>query len=261
MGGNGWALSGDQRLGVLGTLNYGRSFKKRTAKIKDYFPKVDPVTTEEVIGVENDIDAEQGEDKVNWGALGSVSYWLSQKHRFTLTGLHTQLADASTNFSTGTYENFNGPVKSAQLRYISRALNLAQLRGEHDFSALNKATLGWNASYSVASRAEPDTRTTAYVQNTASGVWNAVGNGSGGVHEFSDQAEKQKGGGLDWIQPITKDPDDAKLKLGGLLSSRERDYKARRFWFKETKGADDSLFKCGTEYQLCLLYTSPSPRD
>lgn len=248
--GNGWALGKEQRIGVLGTLNYGRSYRLRNAKVKDYFPKVDPVTNQEVIGVENDIESEQGEDKVTWGALGSVSYWPSLKHRLTLTGLHTQLADATTNFSTGTYENFQGPVKSVQMRYASRALNMLQLRGEHDFTSLNRAQLTWNASYSVASRDEPDTRTTAYNFNEVRNEWSALGNGTNGIHQFSEQAEKQLGAGLDWTQPITSDPERVKMKLGGLVSNRDRDYKARRFAFDQTLRSDSTLFKCGDTYTL-----------
>lgn len=248
--GNGWAIGEEQRIGVLATLNYGRSYRRRAAKIKDYFPKIDPLTNEEVVGVENDIDAQQGEDKVNWGALGSVSYWPSLRHRITLTGLHTQLADATTNFSSGRYENFQGPVKSVQLRYASRALNMLQLRGEHDFKPLNNAQLAWNTTYSVASRDEPDTRTTAYNRNEVTGIWSALGNGTNGIHQFSTQNEKQLGAGLDWTQPITSDPDRAKLKAGGLLSNRDRDYKARRFAFDQTMRSDPTLFRCGMDYQL-----------
>jgi TonB-dependent receptor len=249
--GNGWSLPGDQRLGVLGTLNYGRSFRRRSYHRVDFQPDVEAGTGRRIISPENEFDGEQGEDKVNWGTLGSVSYWPSTKHRVTLTGLHTQLADATTNLSLGAYENLQGPVQSAQLRYVSRALNLLQLRGEHDFPFLNKATLAWNASYSVASRDEPDTRTTAYNFNDVTNSWSATTNGSSGIHQFSEQSEKQRGGGLDWTQPLLSNPDRAKLKVGGLLSSRDRDYKARRFAFnKKLRGADTALFECGPVYEL-----------
>lgn len=249
--GNGWTLPGDQRLGVLATLNYGRSFRLRKAIRRDFQPDVEPVTGKAILSTENDIRSEQGEDKVNWGALASVSYWPSTKHRITLTGLHTQLADATTNLSVGTYENLNGEVTTARLRYISRALNMLQLRGEHDFSALNKATLTWNASYSVASRDEPDTRTTAYQFNEVLNSWNATTNGSGGIHQFSDQSEKQRGGGLDWTQPVTKNPEVAKLKVGGLVSQREREFTTRRFVFNPiTRGGKPELLGCGPVYQL-----------
>jgi TonB-dependent receptor len=248
--GNGWTLPGDQRLGVLATLNYGRSYRVRKATRRDFQPDVEPGTGRAIITEQNNIHAAQGEDKVTWGSLGSVSYWPSMRHRLTLTGLHTQLADASTNVSIGTYENLQGEVRTAQLRYVSRALNMLQLRGEHDFPVLNKATLTWNASLSVASRAEPDTRTTVYDFNEVRQSWTADTTGAGGVHQFSDQSEKQRGGGLDWTQPITKNPDLLKLKVGGLLSSRDRDYSTRRLVFTKKRGADSAPFECGAVYSL-----------
>jgi TonB-dependent receptor len=249
--GNGWKLPNDQRLGMLGTFNYGRSFRNRKAHRTDFQPEAEPGTGQPVIGIENDIDSEQGEDKVNWGALGTVSYWPAQKHRLSVTGIHTQLADATTNFSTGTYENLNGTVKSAQLRYVSRALNMLQLRGEHDFSKLNKAQLSWNASYSVATRNEPDSRTTAYQFNEVRDSWSANTNGSSGEHQYIEQGEKQRGAGLDWTQPFTSNPDVGKLKLGGLFSQRDRDYQARRFIFNRVRRPEDpSLFECGPVYYL-----------
>ncbi len=250
--GNGWKLPNDQRLGMLGTFNYGRAFRNRKAHRTDFQPEVEPGTGKQTIGIENDIDSQQGEDKVNWGALGTVSYWPAQKHRLSVTGIHTQLADATTNFSTGTYENLDGIVKSAQLRYVSRALNMVQLRGEHDFTALNKAQLSWNASYSVASRAEPDTRTTAYQYIAVRDSWSANSNGSSGEHQYIDQGEKQRGAGFDWTQPFTKNADIGKVKIGGLFSQRDRDYQARRFIFNKVRPrpADPSLFECGPDYYL-----------
>jgi hypothetical protein len=248
--GNGWSLPGEQRLGVLATLNYGRSYRLRNATRKDFQPDIEPGTGREIITEQNNIQSVQGEDKVNWGSLGSVSYWPSMRHRFTLTGLHTQLADATTNVSVGRYENLEGEVRTAQLRYVSRALNMLQLRGEHEFPVLNKAALTWNASLSVASRTEPDTRTTAYEFNDVSNKWVADSTGASGVHQFSDQSEKQRGGGLDWTQPITKNPEVAKIKVGGLVSTRDRDYSTRRLLLEKKRGADTSLFACDTPYQL-----------
>lgn len=248
--GNGWKLQGDQRLGALATLNYGRSYRRRTATRRDFDQDRDPVTGQSVLLTENDIQAEQGEDKVSWGSLGSLSYWPNLRDRITLTGLHTQLADAATNLSLGRYKNLQGYVQSAQLRYVSRALNMLQLRGEHDFPSLGKASLTWNASYSVATRDEPDTRTTAYEFNDVQQKWIADTTGAGGVHQFSDQGEKQRGGGVDWTQPLGKNAELVKLKLGGLISNRVREYTTRRFVFKKKRGADQSLFECDTAYQL-----------
>jgi TonB-dependent receptor len=70
-----------------------------------------------------------------------------------------------------------------------------------------------------------------------------------GSHLFTTQGETSVGGGLDWTQPFTKAADSSKLKFGGLLSHKSRDFKARRFHYAPTAG-DTSLlaFSCGATF-------------
>jgi outer membrane receptor protein involved in Fe transport len=253
VGGNGWKIGEDQRLGVLASFNYGRTYKLRKADVRVYVPDLEMGPDgEEISTVRADktIALEQGEDKVNWGALASASYWLSQSHRISLTGLHTQLADAQTQLARGLYQDLGGEVANGQLRYVSRALNFLQLRGEHQLKSLNRAEINWNASYSVASRDEPDTRNTVYQFNAPQNSWNAINIKENGSHLFAGQTEKALGAGADWTQPLTTDPEVAKLKLGGLFSSKKRDFAARRFSFQRPRGAALDNFQCGPVYEL-----------
>lgn len=252
--GRGWQLGGEQRLGALASINYSRSYKLYEGKIAQYQPDVlthPDGTTEKILAPYLKTEFERGVDKVNWGALGSVSYWASQAHRFTLLGIHTQLADSAAQLVQGANSNLGGTYATANLRYVSRALNVLQVRGEDDFKQLNRAELRWWASYSVASRNEPDTRDTAYLFNEDSISWNSVSTPENGSHFFSDQSEKTKAAGIDWSQPVTKDPEDLKVKLGGLVSSKDRDFAGRRFSFGRTDGAPTDLFRCpGQTYDL-----------
>jgi hypothetical protein len=253
VGGNGWRIGTDQRLGVLASFNYGRSYKIRETALRVFVPDVEvgaDGVERSTVRADKDIKLEQGEDKVNWGALGGVSYWFSQSQRVSLTGLHTQLADATTQVARGLYQDLGGEVANAQLRYVSRALNFVQLRGEHEFKVLNRAELTWNASYSVASRDEPDTRNTVYQFNAPQNSWNAINIKENGSHLFAAQTEKAFGAGLDWTQPLTTNPEVAKVKLGGLASSKKRDFAARRFSFLRPRGAALDVFQCGAEYRL-----------
>ena len=103
-----------------------------------------------------------------------MSYWLSQNHRFTLLGLHTQLADSTAQLLQGVYASRGASVATAHLNYVSRALNVLQLRGEDDFKQLNHAELRWYGSYSLAARDEPNTRDTAYQFNEDTVSWNSI---------------------------------------------------------------------------------------
>jgi hypothetical protein len=251
VGGNGWTIGEEQRAGVLATFNYGRSFRTRESQLQYFRPDIianpDGSETRTVV-VDRTLDVEQGEDRVNWGGMATGSYWLNRSHRFSLTFMHTQLADAATRFSFLDYQE-GQHLANGQLRYVSRAMNVAQLRGEHDFAVLNKAAVDWNAYYSIANRDEPDTRNTVY-QLGLDNVWNPVGE-TNGSHLFAGQTERSMGAGLNWTQPLLEDPEDLKLKVGGAVSSKKRDFAARRFLYSKNRTADASLFSCpGPDYDL-----------
>ncbi len=251
--GSGWRLTDDQRLGLLASFNYGRSYKLRQSRVQVFVPDLDIDASGEAVSTvraDKSLEIEQGEDRVNWGALASASYGLSHSHRVTLTGLHTQLADASTQLTKGLYRDLGGEVANGQLRYVARALNFLQLRGENRFEPLNDAELTWNASYSVASRDEPDTRNTVYQFNAPQQSWNAINIKENGSHLFAGQSEKAFGAGLDWTSPLAADLELAKLKVGGLVSIKRRDFAARRFSFVRPRGAPAGAFQCGPVYEL-----------
>jgi TonB-dependent receptor len=250
--GRGWNLGGEQRVGVLASLNYSRSYQLITGRINQYQPDfvLDPDGTKRAtVAPTLQLTGQRGFDKVNWGGLASASYWLSQNHRFTLLGLHTQLADSSAQLLQGVYASRGAEVATGNLKYVSRALNVLQLRGEDDFKQLNHAELRWYGSYSLAARDEPNTRDTAYQFNEDTVSWNSISTPENGSHFYSNQSEKTKGAGLDWSQPLLKDPETLKVKVGGLLSSKDRDFAARRFSFGKERGAPNDLFFCpGASY-------------
>jgi TonB dependent receptor/Carboxypeptidase regulatory-like domain/TonB-dependent Receptor Plug Domain len=252
--GRGWNIGGEQRIGVLASLNYARSYQLVTGRINQYQPDFvqDPDGTKHTtVAPTLLVSGEKGIDKVNWGGLASASYWLSQNHRFTLLGLHTQLADSSAQVLQGVYASRGASVATANLRYVSRALNVLQLRGEDDFKQLNHAELRWYGSYSVAARDEPNTRDTAYQFNEDTVSWNSISTPENGSHFYATQNEKTKGAGLDWTQPILKNPEDLKVKVGGLVSKKDRNFAARRFAYGKERGAPNDLFFCpGATYDI-----------
>jgi hypothetical protein len=251
VGGNGWAIGEEQRVGVLATFNYGRSFRTRESQLQYFRPDFvnnPDGSVKPTVVVDRTLDVQQGEDRVSWGGMATGSYWLNRANRFSLTLMHTQLADATTRLSFLDYQE-GQHLANGQLRYVSRAMNVAQLRGEHDFAVLNKAAVDWNAYYSVANRDEPDTRNTVY-QRGLDNTWNPVGE-TNGSHLFAGQNEKSIGGGLNWTQPLLKDPEDLKLKVGGAASKKTRDFAARRFLYSKNQKADASLFSCpGPDYEI-----------
>jgi TonB-dependent receptor len=139
-----------------------------------------------------------------------------------LTGIRTTLSDNRTQYLSGYHDVRGVDIHATRLAFVTRALNLGMLQGEHRFPDLNRAELDWNLVYSVATRDEPDRRDAVWSQGNQTRYVDAY---ESGRHFYSDQSEKQRGAGLNWTQPL--DQLENKVKVGGLVSLRDRDFNSR----------------------------------
>jgi TonB-dependent receptor len=128
-------------------------------------------------------------------------------------------------------------IRDERLRFQNRGLLYGQLRGEHKL-----ASIRWRPLQARATSADPDLRETVYAQNAAGGLSFRDGSLSG-QHFFSAQGETSRAVGLDYAQPLTKNPDRPKtLSVGGLLSLRGRSFASRRLRFQRKSGADAAVY-------------------
>jgi TonB-dependent receptor len=245
--GDSWELGGERKLGAVAAIGYGRSFniRKGTRRVLD--PDVN-----EPSGLTALVDGEEerGIDTVSWGAYGSLSYELNKNHRLSLIGLHSQLSDKTTTSFQGFYKDVNSQVNSTRLEYVTRTLDYLQLSGEHHFPDFERAQLDWFASVARAERTEPDTRNTVYTLNTetdpANPFWAYYDSSQSGQHFWADQYENSVGSGLSWTQPVTPEgAPETRVKFGGLVNLRTRNFEARRLALRRNRPADDqTVFVC-----------------
>jgi hypothetical protein len=226
--GDSWKLSDSRKLGAVVALTYAHSYQTRMLSARKYTAG-DTASGEKVPTVSDTSDGEQTVDGVRVGAFATVALDLSKSDRLVLTGLRSQGADDSATELEGFDEPASATLRSVHIEYVSRALNVLQLRGTHDLKALNRAELQWNVSLSEATRDQPDTRDVVY-RRSGEGVplsytWSA--GTTSGSHFYSSQSETSLGAGLDYTQPLISQ--STKLKVGGLVNTREREFTARRF--------------------------------
>jgi TonB-dependent receptor len=246
--GDSFKLGNTVKLGVIGALNYGRAWENRRNEIIRVYGN--PVTGQTDLRPLADLRANGTIDKVRWGAFGSAALEISPQHRLNLTGLHSQNADDEAFEIEGEYESVvTGRAHTTRLTYVSRSLDVLQLSGNHDFPSLLDARLDWYGSLASAHRDQPDTRSNLYYLNrdlpTPAWVWQQ--NPQSGSHLFTEQSEATRSAGLDWTQPFKKAEDAPKIKFGGMVTNRERDFDARRFEYTKARGltaADQQLFAC-----------------
>lgn len=245
--GNGWSLGGDQRLGALVTFNYSRAFTSNEDAIARTYSAVGTTGLKRL----NDYKLSFGNDRVSWGSLASISYWPSARHRLTLIGIHTQIADATAQVIQGFDDGRSANINSTRLRYVARSMNFLQLRGEHDFPELSNARLEWNTAVSGANRNEPDTRDVVFQASNGS-EYNIITTPEEGAHLHANQGETAYGGGVDWTQPLAREAEATKLKAGALVSVRSRDFAARRFHLQPSAFHPETgqPITCGTTVAL-----------
>ena len=231
VGGNGWDFGNDRKLGVLASINYGRSFTVREGEIiRDYVG--DPSDPRGVTESRNYVST-LGSDNVQWGGFGSVTYRLSSRHELSLIGLRSTLSDNKAQYVQGFNKDRNQDIWGTRLTFVTRALNFGLLSGKHRFADANSPELEWNLSLSNALRDEPDRRDTVWGSSNGN-PYQFTNVKESGRHFFSEQSEKQFGGGIDYTQPLGGL--DNKLKTGGLVSLRDRNFHARILRFQETSG-------------------------
>ncbi|MGK4003627.1 carboxypeptidase regulatory-like domain-containing protein [Sorangium sp. So ce1036] len=233
-------LGGEQRLGYVATLSYGRKFSARADELINRWRP-----TPQGDGIEQVGDVETGtiRDQVSWGSFASVTYNPGQNHKVTLTGLHSRSSDDAASVANGDPRDGDSVFRDTQLRFTSRALTLGQLQGEHRFEALGGGTLDWKASLSAATSEEPDTREVVYIRDDTSGAYSWDEGTLSGAHFFSDMSDTSYGGQISYVQPLLRGDTPTRLKVGGLINVRDREFNARRFRFKQRPGSDPTLLR------------------
>jgi TonB dependent receptor/Carboxypeptidase regulatory-like domain/TonB-dependent Receptor Plug Domain len=227
--GNSYKLGQNAKLGAIAALSYGRSYELVDLTQRQFAARPLPDGTKALL-IDQEYTGQRGTDAARWGAFGSASLELYRHHTLSVVALHSQSAD-DTTFELESPGGAGVGIHSTHLEYVSRSLNFIQLRGEHRFPTLSDLEIDWHGSLATASRDQPDTRDVRYRRDVRDGVggWSFLSDLSG-EHQYIGQSDTTVTGGLDVLQPLIRsEAHDTKLKVGTLVTSRRRDFEARRF--------------------------------
>jgi TonB-dependent receptor len=223
-------LKNDMKLGGMLALTYGHSYQLRDITVRRF--RDEPLTDDSSAPmVIEEFAGQQGIESVRWGAFGSLALQPSRDSTVRLIAFRSQSADDLTSELEGNLDSTPGEFHVTRLEYVSRSLNFVQLAGEHRFPKQNELEIAWHASIATAERDQPDTRDHRYRTATREGVpgWEFSSDQSG-QHSFLEQSDTTLTGGVDVTQPLIKSEDHrTSVKVGTLISSRRRDFRARRF--------------------------------
>ncbi len=182
------------------------------------------------VEVQNDYDFRVTESKASTGVIGNLAYKFSGDHRMALENFYTH----SSKNEARVFEGHNGDVgeniRNTRLRWVEESILSSRLSGEHRFAAIGAGLLEWNATFSRATRDEPDLRETLYEHNPSAGGLVLADESQSGFRMFNELTDTVRELGFDWSSFFTQwNGLPASLKFGPALSRRQRDFSSRRF--------------------------------
>lgn len=182
----------------------------------------------------------RGIQEVDWGAVGNFSFLFSPRHEITLKTLYNRNAeDEARTFTGANREDLGGILNGQRLRFVARSLAWGQLGGDHQI--LDGHRVEWRLSAARASRDEPGLRETIYRRGFSApsdDPFTLVDTGESARYLFSELDDDDLNGGLDWSLPVPwYGEGSSRLKVGGMVRTRHRDFSARRFRWDFAEGS------------------------
>jgi outer membrane receptor protein involved in Fe transport len=180
-------------------------------------------------------------ESVLWGGLTNLSTMFGDGSRVAFNGMYNRTADNEARVETGHFENEGIDAKITRMDYVQRAVQSAQLTGEHEYGSHR---LDWAVTASGVRRDEPDR--SEFVQAmtpSANGGqvlrWLSTGNG-GAVRTFSALNEHSLESKGDYQWGFKAFGREHTLKIGGLGRQTTRTSDVRAYSIS-APGAGDSV--------------------
>lgn len=224
--GNAYETGEESEFGFIGTLSYRNSFDRVEIERNQYGADRTPFYER---------TGERNNHNVLWGGLLNLTYKLSPLHILSFKNVYNQNADDDVIQLEGVNSNSQFYERLTSYRYMERSVYSGQLTGEHVFPGLNNLRIDWRASQGISSRKEPDLRRFTYYRDTEDttrffSAISSTGSPTAAGRFYSNMEEKNNTGSLDLTLPVA----GTKIKFGGYLESKTRNFDARVFSFRQS---------------------------
>lgn len=228
-------------LGYRGGLTWGNRTRYREESAR-YF----------VLGAGGELEPSHAYDfetaarEVGLGALLSTGAEIGADHSLQTTSFLGRLTDDETRIYEGENRDVGSDIRVARLRWVERSLLLQQVGGTHRFGALLGLDVGWQYTYGLALRHEPDRREVRYDNEPGTDRWLLSDRPEGNQRLFSDLTDHAHDVQVSMGLPFTQwNGLDSRVEVGGQLSTRARTVDTRRYKFqhKGAKAGDSSTLQ------------------
>lgn len=173
-------------------------------------------------------NVETGKTSAMVSGMVNVFYKLNGNSKIGLKNLYSNTADNSASTVQGYYYNAadGSDYRQTVIQFQQRTITASNLSYDTYIKDFMDSKLLAEVSYSTARAYQPDTRNTHYAENVATGNFEPIFDLRGNYHFFSDQQDRDVNYRVNWD---FKAADKLRLKVGGLVLDKNRDFEARRF--------------------------------
>lgn len=219
----------DNDLGIIASANYSNGYI------------VNSVTRSGLSGAGNkqyDYAGSVSTRSAGWGGLFNLAYKLGGNSTLAFKNIYNQSIDDEVVVLQGDDFNQDRERRYYSAQFVQKSLYSGQLAGQHN--VFDNVLAEWNAGYSRSTREEPDLRRLRYSRQLGSTTekfsadvpgTTSKGDGTVAGRFFSDLTDNAYTGGLNVTIPVQT----SKIKVGGLIERRNRDFSARSFTIIQSK--------------------------
>ncbi len=204
--------------------------------------------------------SDQLANTIRLGGLFVLGADFTKNHKLRLTTFLNRTTLSENLQFQGYQSDAATDIRVTRLRWIEQTLLTQQIRGIHKLDLLEGFKMEWRYTYSLASRDEPDRRTTRY-DREGEDLWlMAVNSPNGNQRVFSYLFDNNHDIGLDFTLNFKQWGNyKAKVRAGVMLLFRDRNVDTRRFKFdaKSTKFRGDEFTSLPPEQLFVPAYIDP----
>lgn len=232
----------ENQLGYIAAFSYRNGYSRTQVRRADY----------DEAGLRYDYSGQVSSYNVLWGGMINLSYKLGTDHKLSVRSLFNQAGEDEVVSLAG----FNNLTQNDDLltgfRYVARNTFSTLVSGDHVLTGLGGLAVNWVASYSRATRSEPDLRRMIYSRSRelAGARFEAQipfndSSPESASRFYGELKDYSRSLALNFTLPVF----GAKVKSGAEVMNVRRDFAARQFVYtlpvynpQLTGSALDTLF-------------------
>lgn len=147
-------------LGYVASFSYGRKFKSYNNGVNAFYSLSGSAEDVTSLTDDNKVTDQKSTDEVLWGAMGNLSYNLTQNNQVSVNYMYNQSGESTARYQEG-YDRYYGLDRTYETRvlgYVERNMSSLQFSGKHNMPSVFGSKLDWQASISQNTQDEPDLR-------------------------------------------------------------------------------------------------------